>query len=340
MAKKKGKPAASKTRRRGAREKAAKTTVASPSHRAVLAQLAAPSMWRMAAQRQALQARVARDRATRYAAYVQQLSKPTEPPGGQRRAMIAADEPAHQRLRILAEGDSWFEYPNRGLIVGDAVDGVIYQLQNLLGYPIANMAHHGEEVRQMLGLNQRREIISRLSDPNVRFDALLFSGGGNDLVGDQFCIWLRDEAPGIAPEDLLYSDRLQDALGCVEAGYRDLIDIRDTHSADTAIFLHGYDFPPVTGIGVCGNGPWLKPSLDFHKVAVGNDQFRVVRALLEQFQVMIQRVAATSRDVTVVPTQGTLIADQQDWQNEIHPSSSGFAKIAVKFQQSLQTRFP
>ncbi len=46
----------------------------------------------------------------------------------------------------------------------------------------------GDEVRQMLGLAQRQEIISRLTQ-RIRYDAMLFSGGGNDLVGDQFVTW-------------------------------------------------------------------------------------------------------------------------------------------------------
>ena len=70
-------------------------------------------------------------------------------------------------------------------------DGVIVKLQSR-GYNIANMAHFGEEVQQMLGLDDRQELALRLGDPNVNYDALLFSGGGNDLVGDKFCVWLHD----------------------------------------------------------------------------------------------------------------------------------------------------
>ncbi len=295
-----------------------------------------PSLLRVALERKALQARVASDRAARYAEYVKQLDAPAEPPG-KGRVALRASRPG-QRLRILAEGDSWFEYPLRGNL--PLPDGVIHQLQKLLGYPIANLAHHGDEVRMMLGLNQRCELIERLSDRNVRFDALLFSGGGNDLVGDQFCLWVKDAAAGSAPSDLLQTGRVRAAMDCVEAGYRDLIAIRDQHSDQTVIFLHGYDFPPVTGIGVCGQGPWLKPSLDFRHVAVGNDQYLVVRTLLEQFQLMLERVAASSKDVIVVQTQETLISDGPDWQNEIHPSSGGFKKIAEKFKTALAIRFP
>lgn len=80
-----------------------------------------------------------------------------------------------RNLRLLAEGDSWFKYPLGPLSQGFQ-DGVIYQLEGLLGYPIANMAEPGEQVRQMVGLEMREELIYRLSDPNLQYDALLFSG--------------------------------------------------------------------------------------------------------------------------------------------------------------------
>src|SRR6267154_2921452 len=122
-------------------------------------------------ERRKMQNRVARDRARRYSEFLAQIPNPTEPLGIEAlRAM--APSPTKKPLRILAEGDSWFDYPIPVL----RGDGVIYQLQNILGFPIANMAHYGLEVDQMMGLQLRQEITARLSDPNVRFDALLFSG--------------------------------------------------------------------------------------------------------------------------------------------------------------------
>ena len=89
-------------------------------------------------------------------------------------------------LRILAEGDSWFDYP-----LGR---DVIRALEGLLSLPIANMAHHGDEVRQILALKQRKEIERRLATgaPDGQpWDVLLLSAGGNDFVGDQLCIWIK-----------------------------------------------------------------------------------------------------------------------------------------------------
>jgi len=73
-----------------------------------------------------------------------------------------------------------------------------------------------------------------------------------------------------------------------------------------------------------------------------NDEFVVVKTLLQMCGAMQNRVAAdpTVEKFIVVPTQGTLTPNNSDWQNEIHPSSAGFAKIAAKFQASLASVFP
>jgi len=300
-----------------------------------------PSIRRVADESQMLRERVAKERAERYAAYLGWVERPTEPPATADR-YLAGRERAKQ-LRILAEGDSWFEYP----LPWPRGDGVVFQLQKLLGYPILNMAHHGAEVRQILALSERQEIITRLSDPNVRYDAMLFSGGGNDLVGDQFCIWLKDIQPEAPPAEMLDDDAVNAALSIVETGYRELMTIRDKHSPTTIIFAHGYDFPPITGIGVCNVGPWLKPSLDFVYRESGvptpdpNKEFIVVKALLERFSAMLKKLETQHAGrFVVVPTQGTLTADDSDWQNEIHPTSGGFVKIAQKFKAALAGVFP
>ena len=40
----------------------------------------------------------------------------------------------------------------------------------------------------------------------------------------------------------------------------------------------------------------------------------------------------------LVPTQGTLSEDE--WNDELHPSRSGFQKIAGKFRSKLEEQFP
>ena len=291
-----------------------------------------------------MRAKIAKDRTDNYRKFLRQIKNPTEAPGPGMALRSLALVPGKQNLRILAEGDSWFEYPLPVTHGG----GVIYQLQKLLGYGIANMAHHGLEAEQMLGLSMRQEVISRLNDPQIKFDALLFPGGGNDIAGDQFCIWLKDAPPLVPPERMINTDAISAALMVLETEFRELIDIRDQYSPQTVIFVNEYDFPSISGIGVCGVGPWLKPSLDYAYKLLGvtnpnsNDEFLVVKTVMQLFSAMLNRVAAdpSVQRFVVVPTQGTLLPNASDWQNELHPSSTGFAEIAQGFQAALVSVFP
>ena len=96
-------------------------------------------------------------------------------------------------LNILAEGDSWFSYPAPGF-----GGGIIRRLMRKITVPILNMAEPGDEIRYIVGVKQREEMIKRLTEGpdgkigGRRWDILLFSGGGNDIVDDPLALWLRE----------------------------------------------------------------------------------------------------------------------------------------------------
>ncbi|HZZ43981.1 MAG TPA: hypothetical protein VFE58_13675 [Tepidisphaeraceae bacterium] len=147
---------------------------------------------------------------------------------------------------------------------------------------------------------------------------------------------------------MLDDDALGAALALLAAEYRELIRIRDQHSPGTAIFVNCYDFPKVTGKGVCFHGPWLKPSLDYAYQqsgvanALADDEYLVVCEMLQRFRSMLVSIA-NEKDVSgfyVIETQGSLIPSDLDWANELHPTQAGFQKIATKFQSALQVIFP
>ncbi len=169
------------------------------------------------------------------------------------------------------------------------------------------------------------------------------------MVGDQFCIWLKNGGPAPTdPTKMLDDTSVAAALAVLEEEFRELVEIRDRYSANTRIFVNCYDFPQVTGIPVCGQGPWLKPSIDWAYGQLGvtsplpDDEFTIVKTLLKRFKQMLDKVASDSKvkNFAVVPTQDTLYPAPDDWQNEIHPSTQGFIKIAKKFQAALTEEFP
>ena len=239
-------------------------------------------------------------------------------------------------FRIFAEGDSWFDYPSPG-------GSVITHLSKLLKKTdILNLAHAGDAMREMLSLPQRYEIEERLKQGQRRgipFDALLFSGGGNDIVGDQFYNWLRPFTPGASAPALLDDTRFGARLAILEGGYRDLSDIRDRCSPSTTIFVHGYDYAKPTGKGVCWFGPWLQPSLKARGITDAQLQTEVVKEILVRFRAMLQNLAASLPNFVYVETQG-LLQPTQDWDNELHPTPKGFDKIAIAFRDTLVAHFP
>lgn len=275
---------------------------------------------------EARQAQIEQERQSRIAQHKQAVA--------QRGMRTLAERGDKGPLNIFAEGDSWFDYPLSRDTIGWITANGVPQPQ------ILNLAHYGDATTQMLGVAKRQRIIDNLTDPaNGEFDALLFSGGGNDIAGDQFCLWLVDFVVGATPAAGVDTQRLADMFGVIQAAYVDLIKIRDSIRPDCVIFLHAYDFARPNGKGVCGLGPWLKPSLDLRGWTDFAAAAEVVTQVLQAFDKVLAQLEQQYRNVVYVRTQGTL-APATDWANELHPTEQGFDKIAAMFLQALRNKFP
>ena len=228
-------------------------------------------------------------------------------------------------VRIIAEGDSWFLY-----MVGRAV---IDHLEQKLDISILNLAFPGDEVGGMMVGKQRARLVRELKHgaaTGKKFEFLLFSGGGNDLVGaETFYKWLNPWVPGTTDlRECINWTTLEAMLEILRVGYQHVLDIRDSHSPNTVLVFHGYDFAPPNGKGVCGLGPWLEPGLEERKIPK-RYRAEVVRLFLQRFEDWLNEFAANNNDLIVVPTQGTLATSE--WANELHPKNAGFSKIATRF---------
>lgn len=241
-------------------------------------------------------------------------------------------------LQIFAEGDSWFDYP-----VPLFGGGIIPRLEDRLGVPILNLAKAGDEVRYMLGVDERKALAKQLKNgcpAGGPWDVLLFSGGGNDIVDNPMALWIKDYDQAIPPAKLIHQARFDAALTLVRAGYEDLIGLRDTLSPGTQLVLHAYDFAIPDGRGVCFLGPWLKPTFDLRKFPTRAAMFDVVKAMLQQFAALLQSLQASHSGVTFINGQGTLVPQTNSWHNELHPARDGFEKFADIFHQKLKALFP
>jgi len=238
-------------------------------------------------------------------------------------------------LIIVADGDSWFDYPLP--LPGHTDVANSLQQQGTPTPAMMKLAHYGDATTTLMGVTKRQRLVDYISEPaHGPIDVLMFSGGGNDLVGDQFRFWLKN-ADDVQhnPANGVADDLLNDILGVVNIAYLELIRIRDQHARNAYVLVHAYDFAIPTGIPACAfAGPWLRPSLVEQGWPDIEQGRQIVKTILEVFKGRLEALCAANENVVLVDTQGTLSAG--DWANELHPTPDGFRKIAARFRSTLQ----
>lgn len=260
------------------------------------------------------------------------------------RAMLdaVAAPPLVEPLVMLAHGDSWFDYPLSGNGISLSSTDVIAQLESMgsINPVIQNVSHFGDATSEEMSWPKQERMIQSLQDPANWLsakgpDAILFSGGGDDIAGNQFCIFLDYAGPGATG---LNAVRFQGVLDMVRASYLDLFAFRDKYAPGVPVFGHCYDFPVPNGAHPVCAGPWLQPSLSYSGWNVTQGTAMVHQALVD-FRTMLLGLAGNpANNFFVVDTQGVLVP--ADWANELHPYPDGFKKLAAVFVNDLRKRFP
>ncbi len=240
---------------------------------------------------------------------------------------------------LIAEGDSWFDYP---------FNDVLEALEDNHGFDVESVAHAGDNVEDMAysggQFDQFARRLEKLLRQNRVPDAILISGGGNDMAGDEFAMLLNHAASGLPAlnDDVvrgIIDVRLANAYVFLISALTEM----SKHYLNRAIpiVLHGYAYPVPDGRGVLGGwgplpGPWLRPS--FHRKGHPDQDTnsKVMRTLIDTFNAMVKRVSDTPGfgHVRYVDLRGELASDstyKKDWNNEMHPTGRGFAAIAAKF---------
>jgi hypothetical protein len=245
-------------------------------------------------------------------------------------------------LDFLAIGDSWFDYPISDAGLPWVNQDIAAKLQTIGNPPpiVLPRALAGNPMTATIGLKNQTQYLIDLNNHaqwlSGKPDAILVSGGGDDVVGDAFVIYL-DYVGG------KLSSRIQGAVDSIEASYQALFQFRDLHAANTPIFGHCYDYaiPDDKGI-LLFLGPWLWPSLHFTGYNY-DDGLEIVKATIDRLYDMLSGLAKVKKNnFYLVDTRGTLTRDALQplgWANEIHPYSAGFLALANKFLPVLRSVF-
>ncbi len=262
---------------------------------------------------------------------------------GRRLRVEAKKAAAASQLDFLAIGDSWFDYPLSGNDPSFSNTAIAAQLTQIGNPPplVLNYAHFGQATTAVLTYENQEQIINAVSDAsqwlNGAPDAILASMGGDDLVGDQFAIYLDYQGAG------LDTARFQGALDSVQASYMDLFALRDAVLPGKSVFGHCYDYAIPNGVAPVCAGPWLQPSIEFSGYDT-NEGLVIVSTMIDMFQGMLSTLAATPANrFVLVDTRNTLArvtGAQNGWANELHPYPAGFELLAQKWLAALRANFP
>jgi len=259
-----------------------------------------------------------------------------------------ADDPAFYDTLILAEGDSWFTIG--GLFAPNLLMSLRFHKETL----ILNCASPGDTIVHMSAL-AHNYVYKEAFRYDYAWDAILLSGGGNDLI-DRADEIILDKAQrrGRAihgPADYCDLEQLDKLIGDVLQGYRTLISVRDasTGPASTApIFVHTYDYPTARNAParfIIGNlGPWIYKALTLSEIPA-QDWIVLTDYLFDQLAegiLELTRQPHVPENFYVIDTRNTIVraepgsvGDSGDWLNEIHPNEDGYRKLAKKLEKKL-----
>lgn len=265
------------------------------------------------------------------------------------------------KYRLVAQGDSWFDYPGADIIDclrnthGQDIENISISrssLEDIVGAsadPVGNRSVDGEYAGGAERMADLLDLIGRAGDS---LNAVLLSAGGNDLAGPGFtelidAALLEMEDPGRRVSQTVRFWNLRIAYRKV---FRAVIRKGRTTGARLHIFVHGYDYPWPDGRGLEEQGPWFHEAFNSKGFLFENDnaeQLRKRRAVvkvlvdnLNEMLVQLTREPEFAGLVHHVDLRNTLRA-RSDWANELHPTEEGFAKLAVLLDQVIQqTLYP
>ncbi|MDD2720180.1 MAG: SGNH/GDSL hydrolase family protein [Gallionella sp.] len=264
--------------------------------------------------------------------------------------IAAAVQP--QQYRLLAQGDSWFDYlPGKDLIEylrhrhGHIIENIG------VGGSTLNDIVYGPVPKNWLGIPQSHDV-SRIAElihliEKIRPHAILLSGGGNDIAGQEFFSLINNALSNLENPNKevihgvlfeTFRKAYEDLIGTIKAKAEKL-------GITLPIFVHGYDYPWPDGRGVTMFnlvGPWFDDTFNKKNYPYKNNdktqlgkRYEVVKVFIDEFNGMLKELASSNpQSVYYVDLRNTLTS-KDDWANELHPTNDGFLALSDKFNFEL-----
>lgn len=246
-------------------------------------------------------------------------------------ALVRLNDPLTPReIKVVAEGDSWFDYPFRK----DIID---YLSQT--GYAIRNTACRGDELMNMVYNIDSvvADFMTKVKYHEPRF--VIFSGGGNDVIGENIDQYLNHRNSGLQTlNETLFKEKM---YGSVRQAFKDFESIVHAFDPKIDILVHGYDYAQPNNTqyqliwGIVKKGPWIVPGFErmgwYDREAVMRP---TIATMMNIFNEMLADLSANLPNFHFIDVRG-LSPKESQWDNEIHLKNSGFKRVADKFHEKM-----
>lgn len=238
---------------------------------------------------------------------------------------------------LVSEGDSWFQFP---IFLEDVIDHLDDE------FNIWSVDAAGDTLRNMV--TGGGEYLAALRRQRGHVRALLFSGSGNDILGDddqgqsQLLSIVRHFEAGRPAAWYLTSGEFDRRLREVEAGYRALFETVAAEFPGLPVVCHGYDHViPGGWPGDSRNPPWAAPDAwlgaPFRKLGIADVALQrdILRLMINRLNQRLRALCGGNNEGGAyahawhVDARGA-VSDQL-WADEIHPLDEGYAAVAQRF---------
>ena len=263
----------------------------------------------------------------------EKLSVPALAPEGRGRARTTAAAAA--KMKVLAEGDSWFRLPD--FFYPDDMVDVLRKT-----YDIPKLAMWGDEIGKMVTTKKKNYLVPLGAGLYRHF---MFSGGGNDVLASVGNHVKRFGAAGTNPADAnsYIKASFETALTTVIGHYGTLAGhVRTVTNPRATLYVHGYAHArPRPG------GRYVGAKLEGLGFDATSSLARnIVAAMVDRFNVRLkafagaQNAAHPTYKIVYVNLRPAFTA-AADWHSdEIHPSDRGAAKAAALMGDKIAENVP
>lgn len=237
---------------------------------------------------------------------------------------------------VISEGDSWFSFSD---VIGQLDD------PNDTGDPerqrtwaLLRLEKAGDEILSILSGGPRSKLRDYFS--RWQLDALLFSAGGNDIIGPDLPPLLEPFVAGMTAADVIRAPRFERRIRQIEDCYLELLEMLSDAGQMAPVLVNSYDYVRASGkkakfLGLAVAGPWIEPAFEEKGVPQALRP-AVIEILIDSFAAMLDAVAvspvAAGRFVRVETRN--VVAGR--WKDEIHPDRLGAIAVAGVFEDVLR----